>query len=47
MHQATAAVAVVAVVVVLVLNKQVLDHSDTNLEVRYESFTNGTQEVEQ
>lgn len=47
MHQATAAVAVVAVAVVVVLNKQVLDHSDTNLEVWYKPFTKGTQQLEQ
>jgi len=46
MHQATAAVAAVVVVVVVFLNKQVLYHSDTNLEVWYESFTKGTQQLE-
>ena len=40
-------VAVAETMVVVVLNKKVLDHSDTNLEVWYEPFTNGTQQLEQ
>jgi hypothetical protein len=40
-------VVVVAVVVMVVLKKQALDHFDTNLEVWYEPFTKGTQQLEQ
>jgi hypothetical protein len=40
MHQAAA-------VVVVALNKQLLDQSDTNLEVWYEPFTKGTQQLKQ
>jgi hypothetical protein len=40
-------VAVAVAAVVVALNKQVLDHSDMYLEVWYEPFTKGTQQLEQ